>query len=148
MKVILTQDVKGQGKKDQMVDVSDGYARNFLFPRKLAKPADNQAVTELKNKEAARQHKIDTDRAAAKEVAEKLTAVLLKFRVGAGADGHLYGSVTTKDIAERLQKDHNIIVDKKKISPSDPLKAYGKYELDVKLYTDVSGKINVIVTDQ
>ena len=147
MRVILLADVKGQGKKDQLVEVSDGYARNYLFPRKLAKPADNQAVTELKNKEAARQHKIDTDRAAAKATAEKLTAVLLTFKVGAGADGHLYGSVTTKDIAERLEKEHGITVDKKKISPSDPLKAYGKYELDVKLYTDVSGKINVIVTD-
>ena len=148
MKVILLADVKGQGKKDQMVEVSDGYARNFLFPRKLAKPADNQAVTELKNKEAAKQHKIDTDRAAAKEIADKLVGILLKFKVGAGADGHLYGSVTSKDIAEKLEKEHGLVVDKRKISPSDPLKAYGKYELDVKLYTDVSGKINVLVTDQ
>ena len=89
MKVILLADVKGQGKKDQLVEVSDGYARNFLLPRKLAKPADNQAVTELKNKQAAAQHKIDVERANAKEIAEKLTGIQVIFRVGASADGRL-----------------------------------------------------------
>ena len=148
MKVILTQDVKGQGKKDQMVEVSDGYARNFLFPRKLAKPADNQAVTELKNKEASRQHKIDTDRAAAKDIAEKLTAVLLKFKVGAGADGHLYGSVTTKDISEALQAQFGIEIDKRKLVMNDPIKAYGKYEIEAKLYTEVAGKVFVLVCEK
>ncbi len=148
MKVILTQDVKGQGKKDQLIEVSDGYARNFLLPRKLAKPADNQAVTELKNKQAAAQHKIDTERAAAKEIAEKLNTVQAVFRVGAGADGRLYGSVTTKDVAEVLARDHGITVDKRKITMTEPIKAYGKYELDVRLYTDVMGKIRLIVTEK
>ncbi|MBQ9778563.1 MAG: 50S ribosomal protein L9 [Clostridia bacterium] len=148
MKVILTQDVKGQGKKDQLIEVSDGYARNFLLPRKLAKPADNQAVTELKNKQAAAQHKIDTERAAAKEIAEKLNTVQAVFRVGAGADGRLYGSVTTKDVAEVLARDHGITVDQRKITMTEPIKAYGKYELDVRLYTDVMGKIRLIVTEK
>ena len=148
MKVILTADVKGQGKKDQLVEVSDGYARNFLFPRKLAKPADNQAVTELKNKQAAAQHKIDTERAAARAIAEKLTTIQPVFRVGAGADGRLYGSVTSKDIAELLARDHGITVDKRKITLNDPIKAYGSYELDVRLYTDVMGKIRLIVTEK
>ncbi len=147
MKVILTTDVKGQGKKDQLVEVSDGYARNFLLPRGLAVPANNQAMTELKNKEAAKQHKIDTERAAAKEIAKKLEGVVVKIKVGAGADGHLYGSVTSKEIAEKLEKEHGITVDKRKISLSAPIKAYGTYELDVRLYTDVSGKIHVVVTD-
>ena len=147
MKVILTADVKGQGKKDQLVEVSDGYARNFLLPRKLAVPADNQAMTELKNKEAAKQHKIDTERAAAKDIAKKLESVVVKIKVGAGADGHLYGSVTSKEIAEKLDKEHRITVDKRKISLPTPIKAYGTYELDVRLYTDVSGKIHVVVTD-
>ena len=148
MKVILLADVKGQGKKDQLIDVSDGYARNFLFPRKLAKPADNQAMTELKNKQAAAQHKIDTERAAAKEIAQKLTAVRPVFRVGAGADGHLYGSVTSKDIAELLAAEYGITVDKRKIALAEPIKAYGSYELDVRLYSDVSGKISLIVTEK
>ena len=148
MKVILLQDVKGKGKKGQMIEVSDGYARNFLLPRKLAKPADNQAVTELKNKQAAAQHKIDTERAAAKEIAEKLNTVQAVFRVGAGADGRLYGSVTTKDVAEVLARDHGITVDKRKITMTEPIKAYGKYELDVRLYTDVMGKIRLIVTEK
>ena len=148
MKVILMADVKGQGKKDQMVEVSDGYARNFLFPRKLAKPADNQAVTELKNKQAAAQHKIDVERATAKETAEKLTATKVIFKVGASADGRLYGSITAKDVAEKLAADHAITVDKRKISMPDPIKSYGSYDLDVKLYTDVAGKIHVIVTEK
>ena len=145
MKVILTADVKGQGKKDQLVEVSDGYARNFLFPKKLAKPADNQAVTELKNKQAAAQHKIDTERAAAKATAEKLQTIKLVFRVGAGADGRLYGSVTSKDVAEKLAADHGVTVDKRKIVLNEPIKAYGSYDLDVKLYTDVTAKVHVLV---
>ena len=148
MKVILLSDVKGQGKKDQMVEVSDGYARNFLLPRKLAKPADNQAVTELKNKQAAAQHKIDVERAAAKAAAEKLTAIKVIFKVGASADGRLYGSITSKDVAEKLAADHGITVDKRKISMPDAIKAYGSYDLDVKLYNDVSGKIHVVVTEK
>ncbi len=147
MKVILTADVKGQGKKDQLVEVSDGYARNFLFPRKLAIAADNQAMTELKNKEAAKQHKIDTERAAAKEIAKKLESIVVKIKVGAGADGHLYGSVTSKEIAEKLEKEFHVTVDKRKIALPTPIKAYGTYELDVRLYPEVSGKIHVVVTD-
>ncbi|MBE6580346.1 MAG: 50S ribosomal protein L9 [Clostridia bacterium] len=148
MKVILTADVKGQGKKDQLIEVSDGYARNFLLPRKLAIQADNQSMTELKNKEAARQHKIDTERAAAREIAKKLESTVVKIKVGAGADGRLYGSVTSKEIAEKLEKEHGITVDKRKITLNDPIKAYGTYDLDVRLYTDVAGKIHVVVTDQ
>lgn len=147
MKVILTADVKGQGKKDQLIEVSDGYARNFLLPRKLAVPADNKAINEMKNKEASRQHKIDMERAAAKETAEKLAAIVLKFKIGAGADGRLYGSVTAKEIAEKLEKEYGVIVDKRKIAVPAPIKAYGSYDLDVRLYTDVSGKIHLIVTD-
>lgn len=148
MKVILTTDVKGQGKKDQMVEVSDGYARNFLFPRKLAIPADNQSITELKNKEASKQHKIDVERAAAKDICEKLKNITVTIKIGAGADSRLYGSVTTKEIAEYLEKEHGITVDKRKIAMATPIKAYGTYVLDVRLYTDVMGKINVVVTNQ
>ena len=148
MKVILTADVKGQGKKDQLIEVSDGYARNFLLPRKLAIPADNQSMTELKNKEAAKQHKIDTERAEAKALADKLEGVLVKIKMGAGADGRLYGSVTAKDIAEALEKDHKLVVDRRKILMNDPIKTYGKYTLDIKLYSEVIGKINILVCDK
>lgn len=145
MQVILTADVKGQGKKDQIINVSDGYARNFLFPKKLAIPADKKAIADVKNREASRQHKIDTERAEAQAVAEKLAGVLVKIKMGAGADGRLYGSVTAKDVAESLEKDHKIVIDRRKIVINEPIKAYGSYTLDVKLYTEVTGKINVLV---
>ena len=148
MKVILLKDVKGQGKKDQVVNVSDGYARNFLFPNGLAIAADAKALNEIKNKEASKQHKIDVERAEAKAIAEKLTGVLVKIHSTAGADGRLYGSVTTKDVSEALAKDFGITVDKRKIVMNDPIRAYGNYQLDVKLYTDVSGKINVLVCEK
>jgi large subunit ribosomal protein L9 len=148
MKVILTQDVKGQGKKDQVINVSDGYARNFLFPKKLAIPADAKAMNEIKNKEASLKHKIETERAEAQALAAKIDTILLKLVCKSGADGKLYGAVTAKDIADALEKNHGISVDKRKITIPEPIKSYGKYELDVKLYTDVSGKINLLVTDK
>lgn len=145
MQVILTADVKGQGKKDQIINVSDGYARNFLFPKKLAIPADKKAIADVKNREASRQHKIDTERAEAQAVAEKLSGVVVKVKMGAGADGRLYGSVTAKDVAESLEKDHGIAVDRRKIVINEAIKAYGTYILDIKLYPEVVGKINVVV---
>ena len=148
MKVILTQDVKGQGKKDQIVEVSDGYARNFLLPKKLAIMADAKALNEAKNKEASIKHKIDVETAQAKEIAAKLEGVIVKLVCKSGADGRLYGSVTSKDVADALEAQHKIAIDKKKINVASPIKAYGKYELDVKLYTDVSGKINLLVSDK
>ena len=148
MKLILTQDVKGQGKKDQVIDVSDGYARNFLLPRGLAIPADAKAMSEIKNREASKQHKIDTERAAAKEVAQRLTEITVKIVTSGGTDGRLYGSVTAKDIAEALEKQYSITVDKRKLSLSDNIKTFGTYIIDVKLYTDVSGKVKVSVTDK
>ena len=145
MQVILTADVKGQGKKDQIINVSDGYARNFLFPKKLAIPADKKAIADVKNREASRQHKIDTERAEAQAVAEKLSGVVVKVKMGAGTDGRLYGSVTAKDVAESLEKDHGIAVDRRKIVINEAIKAYGTYILDIKLYPEVVGKINVVV---
>ncbi|MBQ7294075.1 MAG: 50S ribosomal protein L9 [Clostridia bacterium] len=148
MKVILTQDVKGQGKKDQIIDVSDGYARNFLLPEKLAIPADAKALNEVKNKEASIKHKIEVETAQAKEIAAKLESILVKLVCKSGADGKLYGSVTSKDVADALEAQHKITIDKKKINIASAIKAYGKYELDVKLYTDVVGKINLLVSDK
>ena len=148
MRVILLADVKGQGKKDQIVEVSDGYARNFLFPKKLAIPADSKAVNDVKNKEAAKQHKIDVEIADAKTLAKKLEDIVVVFEYAAGPDKKLYGSVTAKDISEELKKKHGIDIDKRKITLSEPIKSFGDFKADVKLYTDVSGKINVRVTSK
>ena len=145
MKVILLADVKGQGKRDQMVEVSDGYARNFLFPRKLAIPADNQSMSELRNKQAAAQHKIDTERAAAREIAAKLEAIKLVFKLGAGADGRLYGSVTAKDVAEVLERDFGVKVDKRKITMAEQIRTYGVFPVEVRLHPEVTGKFTVVV---
>ncbi len=145
MKVILTADVKGQGKKDQVVNVSDGYARNFLFPKKLAIPADAGALNEVKNKEASKQHKIDVERQNAKDTAKKLEDITLRIPFAAGPDGRLYGSVTAKEIADALKKDYGIDVDKRKITLSESIKSFGTYKADVKLFSDVFGKITVEV---
>lgn len=148
MKVILTQDVKGQGKKGQAINVSDGYARNFLFPKGLAIVADASAMNDLKNKEASRLHKIEVEKAAAREIAEKLESINVKITATAGADGRLYGSVTSKEIAQCLEDQHKITIDKRKIDIPDPIKAFGSYSVSVKLYTDIIGKINVVITDK
>ena len=148
MKVILIADVKGQGKKNDVIEVSDGYAKNFLIPRKLAKAADAQSLNDVKVKEAARLYRIETEKKEAKELAEKLKGILVKIPASSGADGRLYGSVTTKDVSERLQADHGIVIDKRKIVMNDPIKAYGKYSLEAKLYTEVNGTINVLVCEK
>ena len=145
MKVILTADVKGQGKKDQIVNVSDGYARNFLFPKKLAIPADAGALNEVKNKEAAKQHKLDVEKQQAMATAEKLKAITVKFVYAAGPDKRLYGSVTSKEIADELKKVHGIEVDKRKITLPVPIKSFGTFQADVRLFTDVNGKIHIEV---
>ena len=148
MRVILCADVKGQGKKDQIVEVSDGYARNFLFPKKLAIPADSKAINDVKNKEAAKQHKVDVEIQNAKDLAKKLESIVVVFEYAAGPDKKLYGSVTAKDISEELKKKHGIDIDKRKITLAEPIKAFGEFKADVKLYSDVSGKINVLVTSK
>ena len=145
MKVVLLADVKGQGKKNDVINVSDGYARNFLLPRKLAVEADAKVLNEIKGREDSIKHKIEVETAEAKATAAKLDSILVKIPASSGADGRLYGSITAKDIAEHLSKDHGITVDKRKIQLSDPIRAYGKYDLDVKLYTDVTAKVHVLV---
>ena len=147
MKVILLADVKAQGKKNDVIEVSDGYAKNFLIPRKLAKAADAQSLNDIKIKEEARLHRIEVEKAEAKALAERLKGILVKIPASSGADGRLYGSVTAKDVSERLAKDHGIEIDKRKISVSDPIRAYGKYELEVRLYPEVTGTINLLVCE-
>ncbi len=148
MKVVLTQDVKSQGKKGQLINVSDGYARNFLFPKGLAIVADNKALNEIKGREAAEQHRKEVVLQEAKDTAAKLEAVMVKFKSKAGADGRLYGSVTTKEIADQLKAQFDITVDKRKILLNEALKTFGTHTVDVKLHTAVVGKINVIISEE
>ena len=143
MKVILTKDVKGQGKKDQVINVSDGYARNFLFPQKLAVPADAKMMNEIKNREAAEKHRIEVERA--EKIAAALEGIQVKIYASSGADDRFYGSVTSKDIAEALETQHGIVIDRRKLSLSDPIKAYGSYTVTAKLYGDIDGKVNILV---
>ena len=147
MKVILLCDVKGQGKKDQIINVSDGYARNFLFPQKKAIPADAKATSDLKSREESKQFKINEDRKAAQALADKINGVEISIAMGHGHDGRLYGSVTAKDIAEELKKVINHDVDKRKILLKDSIKAYGKYSVEIKVHPEVTAKFTVHVHD-
>ena len=147
MKVILIKDVKGKGKKDQMIDVPDGYARNFLFPQKKAIPADAKATSELKSKEEAKQFRISEDRKAAQALADKINSASVDIIMGHGQDGRLYGSVTSKDIAEALSKLLGIEVDKRKIVLKETIKAYGNFDVEIKLLQDISAKFVVKVHD-
>lgn len=148
MKVVLLADVKGQGKKGQVVNVSDGYARNFLFPKNLATVADNKIMNEIKGKEEAKARQIELDKQAARDTAEKLKTVVVKIKAQAGADGRIYGSVTSKEIAETLKLQHGIEIDRRKITLQDSIKAFGTYNPEVKLYPEIAGKINVVVTEK
>lgn len=144
MKVILKQDVKSLGKKGELVNTSDGYARNFLFPRGLAIEANAQAMSEFKNKEDSEKFRIKTETENAKASAEKIKGKTIRFSLPAGQGGRLFGSVTTKEIAEKIKKEFGVTVDKKKISVSD-IKAYGTYTAEVKLYQGITAEIFVFV---
>ena len=145
MKVVLLADVKGHGKKGELVNVSDGYARNFLFPKKLAVAADAAALANAKAKEDAKAYKIEQDKAEARATAEKLSGIVVKIKATAGADGRLYGSITTADIAAALKEQTGIELDKRKIVAEGPIKAHGTYTLTVKLYTEITGTLNLVV---
>lgn len=148
MKVILLQDVKGSGKKGELVNVSDGYARNFLLPKKLAKEANAQAMNELKNAENAKQYKIDTDKKAANEAKAKIENKSLKITAKAGKEGKLFGSVTSKEISTELKNQFGILVDKRKISLENDIKSFGTYQAEIKLYTGITATVNVVVTEK
>ena len=146
MKVILKQDVKGQGKKGDLVSVSDGYARNFLFPKDLAMPADAQAMNELKNKEESQKFHQQEEKKAALSTAELLKDKTLKITARAGQNCKLFGSVTTKEVAEELKKQFGVTLDKRKIVMAD-IKAFGGYTAELKLPQGVTGKLSVLVTE-
>lgn len=145
MKVILQQDVKGQGKKGQLVNVSDGYARNYLLPRKLAVEANTDNLNIMETQEKARLHKIDQEKAAARVDADKLSSVVVKVYAKAGSSGKLFGSITAKEICDSLKSGHGIELDKHKIVLEEPIRIPGPVTLKVKLYPEISADLNVVV---
>ena len=145
MKVILTQDIKSVGKKGQIIDASDGYARNFLLPKKMAVIADATNLNELRTKQDANKYRKDMSLANAKELSEKMKDFELIFKIKAGENGKTFGSVTSKDIAEQLNKKYFVEVDKKKVMLDDAIKTLGVYNIEIKLYEGVSGKIKISV---
>jgi len=144
MKVVLKQDVKALGKKGELVNVSDGYARNFLFPRKLASEANAQAMSELKNKEDSEKYKIATDTANANKAKAQMEGKTIRISAKAGQNGKLFGSVTSKEVAEKVKSEFGVNIDKRKIIMDD-IKTFGTTEAEVKLYTGISAKIFVMV---
>ncbi|MDD6011662.1 MAG: 50S ribosomal protein L9 [Oscillospiraceae bacterium] len=144
MKVVLKQDVKGLGKKGELVNASDGYARNFLFPKNLAVEANAQNMTELKNREQAEKYRIATETAEAKKAAAEISGKTITIKAKAGQNGKLFGSVTAKEIAEKIEEDFGIKTDKRKITVQD-IKQFGTYEFEIKLYQGVSAKLFVRV---
>ena len=148
MKVILQQDIKGQGKKDQLVDVSDGYARNYLLPRKLAITATPENLTAMKRMEKAKQQKLEADKAAALEIAEKLQSAVVKIPArSGGAGGKLFGAVTTKEISESLHAQHGVAIEKHRIMQDEHIKTFGSYEIKCKLGFEITGVIHVLVVE-
>ncbi len=146
MKVVLLQDVKSLGKKGELVNVSDGYARNFLFPRKLAGEANSQAMSELKNRENAEKHRLAVELENSKKFAASLEGKTVKVTAKAGANGKLFGSVTTKDIADAISKQFSVNVDRHKISAED-IKNCGTYPAEIKFPQGISANIFVLVTE-
>jgi large subunit ribosomal protein L9 len=143
MKVILKQEVKGLGKKEELVNVSDGYARNFLFPRGLAAEASASNINVMNTKKEAEKSKKDRELANARALADKVKQTTVIIKSKAGENGKLFGSITSKDISDRLKADFNLDIDKKKIVLPDTIKSLGTIEVEVKLYPEVSAKLTV-----
>jgi len=148
VKVILQEDVKGQGKKGELIQVSDGYARNFLLPRKLAVVATEENVAVMKKQEKARLKKMEADKAAAMELASRLDGIQVNIPArSGGAGGKLFGSVTTKEISEALAQQHGVEIEKNKIIQDEPIKSFGPYEVKCKLGFEITGVIHVLVVE-
>ena len=148
MKVVLLQDVKSIGKKGELCNVSDGYARNFLLPRKLAKEANVQAMNELKNAEAAREYKVKTETEKAQKSADALSGKTVKIYAKPGQAGRIFGSVTAKEIAEEIKRQFSIEVDKRKVALSMDIKAFGTYPVEIKFYGGITAQVNVTVCEK
>ena len=143
MKVILMQDIKGVGKKDTIINANDGYARNFLFPKKLAVEANKENLAKLKSKQNSEAHKKDLEKQKAEELKQKLSKIELRINVKAGENGKIFGSITSKEVSAELKKQYNIEIDKKKIILKEPIKELGAFTLDIKLHEGIMGKLKI-----
>lgn len=145
MKVILLSDIKGVGKKDDVINASDGYARNFLFPKKLAVPADSGNMSKLNNKKASQAYKKEIEINEAKQIADKISKIELQIRVKAGENGKIFGGVTNKEISEELKKSYNIEVDKKKIVLKENIKNLGRFNIEIRLLEGVIANLTLVI---
>ena len=143
MKVILTQDIKGVGKKDEIINANDGYARNFLLPRKLAVEANAKNMSLLQGRKDSANFKKEQEKENALQLQEKLSKIMLKIKVKAGGNGKIFGSITSKEIATELKEQYNIDIDKKKIILKDPIKEIGIFNIEIKLYEGIIGKLKI-----
>ncbi len=148
MKVILLDNIKGVGKKDEIINASDGYARNFLFPKKLAVEANNENMSKLKAKKQSEQYKKDVNKENAEKIAKKLNDITLTIKVKAGENGKIFGGVTSKEISEELKKQYKIDIDKKKIILNENIKNLGSFDISMKLFEGVTGKLKVKVISE
>lgn len=143
MKVILKQDIKGVGKKDEVINANDGYARNYLFPKNLALEANAENMSKLKSKQESMAHKKSQEKEEAQKQAEKMKQITLTLKVKAGENGKIFGGITAKEIADNLKREYNIDIDKKKIALNETIKTLGKFVIEIKLYEGIIGKLNL-----
>ena len=148
MKVILKQDIKGVGKKNEVINASDGYARNFLFPKNLAVEATAENMQKLNSQNQAKQYRKDVEKEQAQEIPKKLEKITLEIKVQSGENGKIFGSVSSKEISENLEKQYKIIIDKKKIEIKEPIKVLGTRTIEARLFEGVIGKIKLNVISQ
>lgn len=147
MKVILLDNIKGVGKKDDVINASDGYARNYLFPKKLAVEANNENMLKLKAKQNAVEYKKGVEKDEAKAIADKINKLTLEIKVKAGENGKIFGGVTAKEISENLKEKYNIDIDKKKINLNETIKSIGIKKVNIKLYEGVIAQLNINIID-
>ena len=148
VKVILKADIKGVGKKDEVINASDGYARNFLFPKNLAVEANAENMSKLKAKQNSNAFKKSQEKQEAEKIAEKMSKIMLKIKVKAGANGKIFGGVSSKEIAENLESQYQIKVDKKKIDLKEAIKTLGTFNIDIRLFEGVIGKLKIDVISE
>ncbi|MCI8384623.1 MAG: 50S ribosomal protein L9 [Clostridia bacterium] len=148
MKVILKADIKGVGKKDEVIDASDGYARNFLFPKNLAVEANKENMEKLKARQNSAKFQKDQEREEALKIADKLSKIMVKIKVKAGENGKIFGGVSAKEIAQELEKEYKIKVDKKKIDLNETIKTLGMQTVEIKLFEGVIGKVKIDVRSE
>lgn len=148
MKIVLLQDVKDLGKKGDLVNASDGYARNFLFPRNLAVEATAGKLKEIEDKKSSEKNRKEKEQKAAKELADRISKLEISFKTKAGENGKLFGSITGKDVADAIKAQHKIEIDKKKVVLHDAIKALGTYQVEIKVYPEISAKININVVEE